>query len=143
MATPTSRTLQLLRAEGWTAAVAESWVPRVNVRRDLFAAFDVVAIRPDRPGVLGVQTTSGTNHAGRRSKLLGNPAVRTWLQAGNAAEVWSWHLIRGKWACRREALTLTTEGPTAEARTPGPSPRRARRGERQPGLFDGEAGRLG
>jgi hypothetical protein len=106
MKSPTARTLTALRAEGWTVAVSESWVPHAKVRRDLFAAFDVVAVRADRQGVLGVQTTSRTNHAARRSKLLANPAVAVWLRAGNSVEVWSCQQVEGRWTCRREALAL-------------------------------------
>lgn len=135
MASPTARTLQLLRREGWTPAVSESWIADLGIKRDLFAAFDVVAVRPDRLGVLGVQTTSGDHHVNRRTKLLNNPALRIWLQAGNAVEVWSWSQYGGRWECRKEALTLTTQGLTTEPLTPKRRPRRERRGERQGGLF--------
>jgi len=133
---PTALSLDLLRRQGHLADVAEKWVPGVNIRRDLFGAFDLVAVHPDRHGVLGVQCTSGDHHASRRTKLLANPAVRTWLQAGNAAEVWSWQQVGGKWTCRREAITLDTEGLTTTALTPRRRPRRRRKGERQGGLFD-------
>jgi len=136
MASPTSRTLQRLRAGGWTVAVAEAWIAQAGVKRDLFGAFDVVAIRPDSQGVLGVQATTGANHASRRAKLLANPAVLTWLQAGNTCEVWSWAQYKGRWEVRREALTLASEGLTTEPLTQKQRPCRQRKGERQRGLFD-------
>ena len=39
---PAARTLKLLRAEGYTAAVAESWIPDPGIKRDLFGMFDVL-----------------------------------------------------------------------------------------------------
>jgi hypothetical protein len=58
-ASPTGRTLTLLRAEGYTADVCERRLPRCLITRDLFGLFDVVAIRQGDAGVLGIQTTSG------------------------------------------------------------------------------------
>jgi hypothetical protein len=122
--TPTARTLALLRAEGWTAQVVERWNAHARIRQDLFAAFDVVAIRADVAGVLGVQCTSGSNVAARVRKLLDNPAVAVWLQAGNSAAVWGWARRgpRGKrktWSVLRRAITLDdliALSPTAEER---------------------------
>jgi hypothetical protein len=105
MSSPTQRTLQLLRREGYTADVVERRLPRCFITRDFLGAFDVLAVRADLPGVLGVQTTSASNHAARAGKLLANPLLRAWLGAGNRAEVWSWAKRRGRWCCRRQALT--------------------------------------
>lgn len=136
MASPVSRTLALLRAEGFTAAVAESWIPNPGIRRDLFGMFDIVAVHPAIQGVLGVQATSGAHHANRRNKLLVNPALGVWLKAGNAVQVWSWSQgDDGRWAVRKEGITLENRGPAATPLTPRPRPRRQRRGERQGGLF--------
>jgi hypothetical protein len=136
MASPTSRTLNLLRNTGWIAAIAESWIPHANLRRDLFGLFDIVAIHPGQQGTLGVQTTSASNHSARRTKLLESAVLPIWLKAGNAAEVWSWSQRDGKWEVRREALTLAdTDGVTATPLTPRRRPRRQRRGERQGSLF--------
>jgi hypothetical protein len=104
------RTLAKLRAEGWTVAVAEDWIPGANIRRDLLGLFDVVAVQVDRPGILGIQAISGTNHAARVNKLLASPALAVWLAAGNAAEVWSWARRAGKWEARRPAPTLSDLG---------------------------------
>lgn len=106
--TPTARSLVLLRREGWTAGIVERRLPRCFTSVDLFNAFDLVAVRADVPGVLAVQATGGTggNHAARVKKLVGNPAVRTWLLAGNRAEVWSWRKAKGRWQCRRQVVGL-------------------------------------
>ena len=98
---PTSRTLALLRAEGWTVDICERRLSgRQFVSVDLFHAFDLAAIRPDAPGVCGVQVTSASNHAAQVRKLADNAAVRTWIAAGNQAVVISWGCKAG-WTARR------------------------------------------
>ena len=64
MSSPTSRTLQVLRREGYLAAVAEKWNPHSRTRADLFGFADVLAVRAGAP-VLAVQATSAGNHAAR------------------------------------------------------------------------------
>jgi hypothetical protein len=103
-ATPTQHSLALLRRVGFVAAVVERRLPRCGVTVDAFGLFDLLAVRADCRGVVGVQATSGTNHASRVRKRLGNAALPTWLAAGNRAEVWSWTKRRGRWACRRQRL---------------------------------------
>jgi hypothetical protein len=105
VSSPTSRTLTLLRREGYAADIAERRLPVCFISRDLFGAFDVVGIKADLPGVLGVQTTSASNFATRFAWLLANPTLATWLAAGNKAEVISWRKVKGHWAVRRQPLT--------------------------------------
>ena len=104
MSSPTARTLQLLRREGYLAAVAEKWNPHSRTRADLFGFADVLAVRAGAP-VLAVQATSASNHAARVRKARDLPAMRVWLAAGCAFEVWSWAKRKGRWAVRRQALT--------------------------------------
>ena len=114
---PTQRTLALLRAEGWTVAVVERWVPgrfgRPGFRLDCFGFLDAIAIRPDAPGVLGIQITSGPHHAEHAAKMRAEPRMQTWLLAGNGVELISWSKRGGRgerkgWAARRERLILDT-----------------------------------
>ena len=105
--TPTARSLAELRRLGWTGEVVEKWIPQAKIRRDLFGIFDIVAITPD--GLLGIQCTSGSNHASRVHKVQESDALPKWLGAGCHAEVWSWSKRgeRGKrklWVLRREEL---------------------------------------
>lgn len=55
--TPTGRTLCELRRDGYTAAVVESWIPRLNVRRDLFGVGDVLGVKAGEAPLL-IQCTS-------------------------------------------------------------------------------------
>jgi hypothetical protein len=73
-----SRALALLRSEGYAADILERRLPRCFISRDLFGMFDVVALRADLLGVLGVQTTSGSNHAHRVRKLVAVHGSTIW-----------------------------------------------------------------
>ncbi len=87
---PTSRTLALLRSAGLTAAVVEKWIPQTKRRKDLFDVIDVIALDPRQYGCLGVQATSGPNHAARVRKLLSSAAAELWVRCGNRLQVISW-----------------------------------------------------
>lgn len=111
MISPTSKTLKLLREQGWTAQVVEHWNPFARRRIDLFHVIDIVAVRADHPGVLGIQCTSASNAAARLTKAKTEPALRVWLASGNKFEVHS-HGKRGArgerklWTCDRRPLTI-------------------------------------
>lgn len=95
---PTSRTLKALRIMGYTAAVTEHWNGFAHLRQDLFGFIDILAIRADKPGVLGVQCTTDSNMAARSGKIQDLPAAKVFTQAGNKIWVvgWAKHGPRGK-----------------------------------------------
>jgi len=94
---PTQRSLNLLRQQGYTVYIVEHFNAFAKVRRDLFGFIDIVAIHPDKKGVLGVQTTSGSNLAARITKAEALPAYALWLNCGNAVEFHGWRkIITGK-----------------------------------------------
>src|SRR3954468_11417614 len=101
--TPSSRSTTLLRGEGWLVDVTEKRLPRCFISVDLYHAFDLVGIRADRAGVLGVQVTTTSNQAARWQKLVANDAVRVWLLAGNAVELHGWKKSArsGRWEVSR------------------------------------------
>ncbi len=108
---PTQRTLKLLRNEGYTAQVVEKFVSWIHSRIDLFHCIDIVAVRSDIQGVLGVQTTSQTHASDHVKKALGVKELQVWLEAGNKFEVWSWGKkgARGKakkWQVDKRKITL-------------------------------------
>ena len=108
---PTQRTLAFLRAAGHTVAITEKWNQFSKTRQDLFGFLDLVALHPGDKGVLGVQTTSGTNHAARLTKLLAIPAAKLWVETGNRLWVMSWSKCgaRGKrklWTPRIEKVEI-------------------------------------
>jgi hypothetical protein len=75
---------------GWPAEVVERWVPFNKTRKDLFGFVDIIAITPG--GILGIQATSGSNVAARRTKIhtLHVPVLEAWIAAGGKVEVWGW-----------------------------------------------------
>lgn len=110
-ASPTSRSLQLLRKEGWTAQVTEKWIPQTKRRLDLFGCIDIVAVKPGL--ILGVQATSRSNANARIKKSLAEPKLRQWLEAGGHFEVFGWSKKgpRGKakhWRLARFAIELNS-----------------------------------
>ncbi len=134
MASPTARTLQQLRARGWTADVAERWIPHANIRRDLFGCIDLVAVHPREAGVLGVQATTAGNIAARLHKARCLPALRIWLTSGNHFQVWGWTKRGKRWRVR--IVAVRAEDLAAEILEALPRRRRLRKGERQRELFD-------
>ncbi|MDE0913918.1 MAG: hypothetical protein OSB57_01920 [Planctomycetota bacterium] len=88
-ASPTSRSLALLREREWTAAVVEKWIPQTKRRKDLFNCIDIVAVQI-RGGTLGVQACAVSGQAAHVKKLLAEPNAKTWLLAGNRLSIWAW-----------------------------------------------------
>jgi hypothetical protein len=131
--TPTARTLTYLRHAGFLAAVVERWVPHANLRRDLWHFADVLAVHP-RDGIfLLVQVTSAGHLAHRLAKAKHRPELAAWLRAGGRFEVHGWREHAGRWEVRR----VEVQGQDlADVVLSAPRPRRARKGERQRGLFD-------
>ncbi len=120
MASPTSRTLSHLRAQGYMAGVVEFWNPHTNTRRDLFGFLDVVAVREGE--VLGVQATS-TGGASRVNKILNDCTgdAILWLEAGTHLQVIGWKkykkaVNRKWWRPRIWDITLVGGELVAEVR---------------------------
>lgn len=75
--TPTQRSLEKLRAEGYICQVVESFNSFTKQRKDLFGVIDILAIRENE--ILGVQTTSASSVSARVKKIADNeltPAIR-------------------------------------------------------------------
>lgn len=94
MRSPTQRTLELLRSQGYTVQVVETYNMFSKQRKDLFGFIDVCAIHPDRDGVLGVQTTSGSHVNNRIEKAFALPACKTWLMAKNRLVFHGWRKLK-------------------------------------------------
>lgn len=113
--TPTQRSLKNLRDRGYVAAVVERWNPAIRVRQDLFGFADLIAFGPGEgePEVLLVQTTSTSNLAARRSKILENEHAQRWMRLGGKILIHGWAKRgpRGKrklWTLREEVLNGET-----------------------------------
>lgn len=96
---PTQRTLEKLRKDGWMPWVVERWLPRVNKRSDLFGFIDILAIKDGE--VLAVQATSRSSVSSRVKKIGDHENVAEVRKAGWRIEVWGWgKMANGRWQCR-------------------------------------------
>ena len=99
MSSPTSRTLDKLRADGWLVAVVEKYNPHARIRQDLFGFVDVLAVRQGE--TLAVQATSRSNVASRVSKIAEHGNTAAVRAAGWRIEVWGWAKDKsGRWDVR-------------------------------------------
>lgn len=106
--TPTARTLKLARELGFEAGVVERYNSFTKQRYDLYGCIDLILMKPG-VGIIGVQACAGSSHAARRSKIMAEPRMRTWIESGGRLEIWSFSKRgeRGKrktWTVRREEI---------------------------------------
>jgi hypothetical protein len=96
-----SRSKQLLESDGWKVAIVEKWNQWAHIRQDLFGMCDLIAIRPDRSGVTGIQACGEdvSIHVHKllegywniKGKFVGpNDCLPIWLKAGNPFFIWAW-----------------------------------------------------
>lgn len=114
----TQYTLAELKRLGYRPEVVERYCSFTRRRHDLFGCIDVVALRGDCTGLLGIQSTSASNLSARVSKVLSldaDGAISDWLSAGNRLECWGWRKFakpveRKWWRANRKAIVLGTNG---------------------------------
>ena len=92
MKSTTERSLKYLRAQGWCCFVAERWNAFAKIRQDAFGFGDLLCFVSfgAYKGIWLVQVTSGSNHVKRKTKLLGIPASKGWLESSGRIAVLSW-----------------------------------------------------
>ena len=99
MTTPTARSVEHLRASGWTVGVVEQRIPHTNITRDLYGFIDLLAIRGAE--TMAVQVTSGSNVSARVHKIAESEHVGAVRDAGWAIVVHGWRKnARGEWTLR-------------------------------------------
>lgn len=130
MTSPTKLTLAECKRRGWVAQVVERFNTYTNRRHDLFGCIDVVAIVPPRPGMaidwdlvawytrngpdsraLGIQCTTRAHLFDRSAKIIAEPRMKLWLEAGCRLSAWTWAKqgARGKrklWRLKERDFTL-------------------------------------
>jgi hypothetical protein len=84
---PTTRTLALLREQGYTVAVVEKWNPHARIRQDLFGFIDILAIK--RGETLAVQATASGVSA-RLKKIAESELLPKVREAGWTIQIWGW-----------------------------------------------------
>ncbi len=102
---PTSRTLELLRADGYHCGTVERWIqyapgdPRRKFRpgehSDLFGIIDIVAIRPGT--VMGVQSTgSAFSQHVKKLSIEKEHETLLWLASGASLLLIGWRKVKKK-----------------------------------------------
>ena len=100
---PTQRSLEYLREQGYHCAVVERWNPWTKQRRDLWTWCDILAIR--RGEVLAVQVTS-SGVLSRIKKIQESDTIAHVREAGIRVEVHGWtKRVNGKYALRVEDIS--------------------------------------
>lgn len=102
--TPTQRSMELLRKDGYHVEVVEKWNSFTKTRKDLWGFIDLLAIRRDE--VLAVQVTSGSNMSARRRKIAEHDLVGKVREAGIRIELHGWLKgDNGRYLVKREDLS--------------------------------------
>jgi hypothetical protein len=100
---PTQRSLEHLREQGYHCEIVEKWNPWRKVRQDLWGWCDILAIRRDE--VLAVQVTSA-GVAARIKKIQESDTVAKVREAGIRVVVHGWtKRANGRYALRVEDIS--------------------------------------
>ena len=103
--TPTSRTLQKLRDDGWIPEVTERFIPGANIRKDLYGWIDCLAIK-ESGEVLAVQCTSKSNMSSRIKKIEDSDTLPVIRKCGWQIDVCGWFINKaGKWEVKIEDIS--------------------------------------
>lgn len=90
MSSPTQRSLEKMRKEGWVCQVTEHYNSFSRRRVDLFGFLDIVCLRGSNGGILGIQTTTGDHLSERIKKTQALPDHKLWLESGGGIELHGW-----------------------------------------------------
>jgi len=86
--------------------MAESYNAHIQRKRDLYGFIDIVALHLDKPGVLGVQTTTAPNLAARIAKAERLPYYWLWLACSNDVEFHGWKKEKGRWVVKITTVSI-------------------------------------
>jgi hypothetical protein len=106
------RSLELLQAQGFHAAIVERWNHFDKAYAEAFGFISLIAMRPGEKGILGIHMTPDPEGAAR--KLLEDRRAKNWLQSGNRIEIHEWHKEPEpevdpkywKWVVQTQAVSL-------------------------------------
>lgn len=100
---PTQRSLEYLREQGYLVSIVERWNPFAKIRQDLWGWCDLLAIR--REEVLAVQVTASAV-SDRIKKIEASETVAKVREAGIRIEVHGWRKnSKGKYVLRIEDIS--------------------------------------
>jgi len=125
----TARSMKWLRDKGYAVANVEKWMPRINIRKDVYGFGDLLVAGVQKncdhepcafagdveckfPIIALVQVTSRANMSARIKKILSLPEAIVWLNACGEIWVHGWAIkkIRGiarpTWHLTERKITL-------------------------------------
>ena len=112
MASPTTRSKKAMTDDGWYTETVEYWNGFTNRRHDLFGFTDILAMKEGETPRL-IQTTTGTNFAARRTKIMGSERAVLALVSGFRIFLHGWRKLlvkRGgkakRWVLLEEEITM-------------------------------------
>ncbi len=121
MKSPTQRSKEILTENGWHPEVVEHWNAFTRRRHDMFGFTDILAIKAWEKPML-VQTTTGTNFAARKAKIVHSDLAPIALRSGFRIFVHGWRKLKVKrggkairWVIRCEEITLADFPPEVAA----------------------------
>lgn len=106
---PTSRSLALLRSQGWHCEVVEHWNAFSRKRHDLWGWCDILCLNGERKlrdwaTIVAVQTTTKNNMNARIKKIRKSDTFEMVRCCGISVQVHGWHRVGRKWECKIEEL---------------------------------------
>ena len=111
---PTKLALDECARRGWIAEKVEQRLPRCFITKDFLGCIDILALTDT--SFLGIQVTSRSNHAARRTKALLEPRLRRWWKLGGRFAVWSYDTDPAKGIVFREEEILDPSERAADHR---------------------------
>jgi hypothetical protein len=111
VASPTQRSLKLLRDAGYICHIVEKYNSFTRTRNDCYGFGDILACKASQNGSQLVQTTSRANLNARINKILAIPEAVVWLRAGNGILVHGWSKMgkagkRKLWHCEVRCINF-------------------------------------
>jgi len=91
--TPTSRTLNYLRNNGYLCDIVERFIQGARIRSDLFGIIDIIAIQKNE--IIGVQST-GTAFSAHLKKIETSKNLRPWMESGAGLWLIGWRKLKKK-----------------------------------------------
>jgi hypothetical protein len=80
--------MEALRKGGALVDICERYNSFTRQRKDLFGFLDLICLQGQK--IVGIQATSGSNHAARVKKAMALPELKAWLNTGAGVEIWSY-----------------------------------------------------
>lgn len=93
---PTQLSLRKLKNDGYTTIqVVEVWIPFSRTRRDLFNAWDILAVKDGH--TVAVQVTTKSNMSARVNKISENEHLNNLRDANWTLLVHGWYKENNRW----------------------------------------------